>query len=110
MQRTVQQGKQSRLPEGVAAVHQLVAAALEAAFESHLPAGYPLLGRRYKGEEGGMSKRRKRQQEGTSSVSGAFSFSSAQSHRPRGAAWKLTFSGQPTLVSAQLLLKAPALS
>lgn len=40
---TVQQGQQPRLPEGVAAIHQLVAAALETALEVHLPPGHPVL-------------------------------------------------------------------
>lgn len=45
VQCAVQQGQKPRLPEGVAAVHQLVAAALKSTFEAHLPAGHPLLRR-----------------------------------------------------------------
>ena len=40
---TVEQGQEAGLPEGVAAIHQLVAAALETALEAHLPAGHPVL-------------------------------------------------------------------
>lgn len=43
VQSTVEQGQEAGLPEGVAAVHQLVATALEAALEAHLPAGHPAL-------------------------------------------------------------------
>lgn len=42
-QGSVQQRQESRLPEGVTAVHQLVAAALEASLEAHLPADHPAL-------------------------------------------------------------------
>lgn len=42
-QGSVQQRQESRLPEGVAAVHQLVAAALKASLEAHLPADHPAL-------------------------------------------------------------------
>lgn len=40
----MQQRQQSRLPEGVAAVHQLITAALETTFEAHLSADHPPLG------------------------------------------------------------------
>lgn len=43
MQGSVQQGQKPCLPEGVAAVHQLVAAALKSSFKSHLPTRHPLL-------------------------------------------------------------------
>lgn len=43
-QGSVEERQQPRLPEGVAAVHQFVAAALEAAFEAHLSADHPPLG------------------------------------------------------------------
>lgn len=43
VQGSVQQGQKPCLPEGVAAVHQLVAAALKSSFKSHLPARHPLL-------------------------------------------------------------------
>lgn len=42
-QGSVEQRQESRLPEGVTAVHQLVAAALEASLEAHLPADHPAL-------------------------------------------------------------------
>lgn len=46
VQRAVEEGQQPRLPEGVAAVHQLVAAALKPTFKPHLPARHPLLRKR----------------------------------------------------------------
>lgn len=39
----MEQGQEPGLPEGVTPVHQLVAAALEAALEAHLPMGHPAL-------------------------------------------------------------------
>ena len=50
VQCTVEQGQESRLPEGVAAVHQLVAAALKSTFKPHLPACHPLLSVRQRRE------------------------------------------------------------
>lgn len=48
---SVQQGQEPCLPEGIAAIHQLVAATLKSSFKSHLPACHPLL-RRNTGEAG----------------------------------------------------------
>ena len=50
VQRAVKQGQETRLPEGVAAVHQLVAAALKSTFKPHLPACHPLLSGRQRRE------------------------------------------------------------
>lgn len=44
-QGSVEQRQESRLPERVAAVHQFIAAALEASLEAHLPADHPPLRR-----------------------------------------------------------------
>lgn len=50
VQRAVKQGQETRLPEGVAAVYQLVAAALKSTFKPHLPACHPLLSVRQRRE------------------------------------------------------------